>query len=91
MSDRPYITCRELIEFLHLYVSGELPPDRVEEFERHLSVCPSCVNYLQTYRDTIALGKAAFEDPDRPAEECAPEELVSAVLRARRGGNGYLT
>jgi anti-sigma factor RsiW len=63
--------------------------DRVEEFERHLAVCPSCVNYLQTYRDTIALGKAAFEDPDGPAEEFAPEELVSAVLRARRGGNSY--
>jgi anti-sigma factor RsiW len=83
MRDRPYITCQELIEFLHLYVSGELERDRVEEFERHLSVCDSCVNYLETYRETIALGKAAFEDPDRPADECAPEELVSAVLRAR--------
>lgn len=87
MSDRPYITCRELIEFLHLYVSGELPADRVAEFERHLSVCPSCVTYLQTYRDTIALGRAAFEDPDRRAEECAPEELVGAVLRAWRHGD----
>lgn len=83
MSSRPYITCRELIDFLHLYVSGELSRDRVEEFERHLSVCPSCVTYLQTYRDSIALGKAAFEDPERAAEECAPEELVAAVLRAR--------
>jgi hypothetical protein len=26
MSARPYITCNELIEFLHLYVSGELEP-----------------------------------------------------------------
>lgn len=83
MSARPYITCNELIEFLHLYVSGELPPDSAAEFDRHLSVCPSCVNYLQTYRDTIALGKAAFEDPDLPAEECAPEELIAAVLDAR--------
>jgi anti-sigma factor RsiW len=83
MSSRPYITCRELIDFLHLYVSGELPSDRMEEFERHLSVCPSCVTYLETYRASIALGKAAFEDPERPAEECAPEELVAAVLRVR--------
>jgi len=83
MSERPYITCRELIEFLHLYVSGELPRDRTREFDRHLAVCPSCDNYLRSYRDTIALGKAAFTDPDQPAEECAPEELVSAVLRAR--------
>jgi anti-sigma factor RsiW len=83
MSERPYITCRELIEFLHLYVSGELARHRIEEFERHLAVCSSCVNYLRSYRDTITLGKAAFTDPDQPAEKCAPEELVSAVLRAR--------
>jgi anti-sigma factor RsiW len=83
MSARPYITCNELIDFLYLYVSGELPADRAAEFDRHLSVCPSCVNYLETYRETIALGRAAFEDPDLPAEDCAPEELVSAVLKAR--------
>src|SRR5438876_7946111 len=46
MTQEPYITCRELIEFLHLYLDGELPPERVVEFERHLSVCDSCVHYL---------------------------------------------
>jgi anti-sigma factor RsiW len=50
MTQAPYITCRELIEFLHLYLDGELPPERMVEFERHLSVCESCVHYLATYR-----------------------------------------
>ncbi len=84
MDNRPYITCRELIEFLHLYLDGELTPDRVEEFERHLSVCDSCVNYLKTYREAIALGKAACRDWDAPAANEFPEELVGAVLSARR-------
>jgi len=84
MDNRPYITCRELIEFLHLYLDGELPSDRAAEFERHLSVCVSCVNYLKTYREVIALGKAACRDWDAPAADEYPEELVGAVLSARR-------
>ena len=83
MDDRPYITCRELIDFLDLYLSGELPPERAAEFDRHLSVCPSCVSYLASYRDTIALGKRVFRDPDAGVDESVPEELVAAVLRAR--------
>lgn len=84
MEERPYITCRELIDFLHLYLSGELPPDRATEFERHLAVCPSCVAYIQTYREAAALGRAAFAaDPETSADEVGvPEELVRAILAA---------
>jgi anti-sigma factor RsiW len=85
MNDRPYITCRELIEFLHLYLDGELSADRVAEFERHLSVCDSCVHYLETYRQTIALGKAACGELDAPVGSEVPEELVAAILKANRG------
>jgi anti-sigma factor RsiW len=85
MNQAPYITCRELIEFLNLYLEGELPSERVAEFERHLSVCASCVNYLATYRETIALGKAACEDLDGPVGADVPEELVAGILSARRG------
>ena len=85
MSQGPYITCRELIEFLHLYLDGELAPERVVEFERHLSVCDSCVNYLASYRTTIALGKAACEDLDGPVGADVPQDLVAAILSARRG------
>jgi anti-sigma factor RsiW len=85
MTDRPYITCRELIEFLYLYLEGELPPERIVEFERHLSVCESCVNYLATYKETIALGKAACADLDSPVGAEVPEDLVLAIQSARRG------
>jgi hypothetical protein len=41
------------------------------------------VNYLESYRETIRLGKEAFahEAKDTPAE--VPEELVRAILAAR--------
>jgi anti-sigma factor RsiW len=82
MSDRPYITCRELVEFLDLYLEGELPPDRTVEFERHLSVCEPCLNYISTYRKTIALGKEACRPGILTAAD-VPEELVAAILSAR--------
>ena len=88
MNDRPYITCRELIEFLYLYLAGELPPDRVAEFERHLGVCDSCVQYIATYREASRLGKGALsmEETEEPVGEEVPAELVAAILDARRKG-----
>lgn len=84
MSDegRPYITCRELLDFLHLYLDGELGADRRAEFDRHLGVCEPCRTYIREYRQAVAAGKAAFVASDEPAD--APEELVEAILRARK-------
>ena len=72
-----YITCKELIDFLDDYVAGEVPPARRHEFERHLSVCPSCVEYVKSYRDTIQLARRAYPDP---AE--IPPDLLAALLRS---------
>lgn len=82
MSERPYITCRELITFLDHYVGGELPPAKAAEFERHLSVCPSCVAYLATYKETIALAQHSMGDSE--IDDSAPEDLVLAILALRR-------
>jgi anti-sigma factor RsiW len=84
--DRPYITCRELLDFLHLYLEDELPADRRHEFDRHLAVCPPCVQYIREYRDTVRLGKAAYADLEGPPAADTPEELVRAILSARSSG-----
>jgi anti-sigma factor RsiW len=81
LEPRPYITCRELIDFIGSYRDRELTPEQRSEFERHLSVCPSCVNYLKTYEQTILLAKVADDDP-APAD--VPESLVQAILEARK-------
>jgi hypothetical protein len=52
-------------------------------FERHPANCVECRAYLASYRRTIALGKAAFEDAGAPALESVPESLVRAILDAR--------
>lgn len=47
------LTCKELIlNHLGEYLDGTLSPEIVEDFERHLARCPSCVAYLNTYKRT---------------------------------------
>jgi len=74
-------TCRELYEFLGDYHAGELDPLRASAFERHLSLCPSCRVYVDSYRRTVELEKEAFDDAALPPP---PEELVEAILAIRR-------
>ena len=76
-----YITCKELIDFLDDYVAEELTPSRRHEFERHLSVCPSCVAYVQSYRETIQLARRAYPDP----AEIPPEMLAALLAAVARG------
>jgi anti-sigma factor (TIGR02949 family) len=79
------LTCRELLDFLMAYLDGELGSRERERFDRHLEVCPDCVRYLETYRETIRLERLCRE-PDAPVPGDVPEELVRAVLAARRAG-----
>jgi len=87
--ERPYITCHELLDFLHLYLDDELPEQRRSEFDRHLAVCEPCRAYIRQYEDAIRLGKGAFRaDPEGSPVPGAPEELVQAILKVRRNGGG---
>ena len=73
------MNCRECTDFLHDYLSGELPEKQQRVFEGHLELCPPCLTYLESYRKTLALGKLVAEEPADPL----PEALVKAILAAR--------
>ena len=79
------MNCREFVDFLMEYLDGELDPARARVFEGHMRDCPPCEVYLDTYRETIRLGKCICE-PDGSMPEDVPEELVQAILAARRAG-----
>ena len=50
------LTCREVIlDHLEEYVDGVLARELLEDFERHLALCPACLAYLNTYRRTRQL------------------------------------
>jgi anti-sigma factor RsiW len=74
--------CQHVIGFLMDYLNRELPAEQQTAFELHLAQCPSCINYLNSYRQTVELGRALSEEDGDPA---MPEELVLAVLESSRG------
>jgi anti-sigma factor RsiW len=78
------MTCRELADFIADYLSGALPSDTRTQFERHMGVCTNCEAYLDGYKATVEIGRRAFDDPDAPVPDTVPEELVKAILAARR-------
>ena len=77
------MTCREFVDFLMEYLAQELAPTERAAFEEHLAGCRACVAYLKTYQETIRLGKLAYREDD-PLPEEVPEELVQAILHARK-------
>lgn len=79
------ITCRQFEDFLHDYQEGSLTARQRRVFELHVAICRECRDYLAAYKETIALGKRAFDDPDAPLPDTVPEDLIEAVLAARRG------
>jgi anti-sigma factor RsiW len=78
------VSCRELTESLDEYVDGSLASEVHTTFERHLSICIECRDYVACYRRTIALGRSAYEAGDESTPSAVPESLVRAILSARR-------
>ncbi|HYM60483.1 MAG TPA: zf-HC2 domain-containing protein [Thermoanaerobaculia bacterium] len=81
MNERSYITCKALISFICDYLDGALDSRERLEFERHLAVCPSCVAYLASYKETIRTMKAVDSPPGEILDN-APAELIAAILAA---------
>ena len=77
------MTCREFANFMMDYLSGELPSESRAAFDYHLSLCSNCRRYLASYRETVNLGRRAFDDDHVDLPPQVPDELVKAILAAR--------
>lgn len=78
------MTCREFTDFLSDYLDGDLALGERSRFDEHLGACPDCVGYLRGYEETIRLGKAVCRDDHDAVADEVPEELVQAILAARK-------
>ena len=78
------MTCREFADFIMGYLAAELPPDTQASFQRHLSLCDNCQAYLKSYEETVKLGQRAFDDDDAGVPADIPEDLIKAIVDARR-------
>lgn len=78
------MTCQEFVDFILAYLERDLGEAERTTFEAHVGLCPPCLDYLETYKDTVALGIACCAEPEGPVPDDVPEQLVQAVLSARR-------
>jgi anti-sigma factor RsiW len=78
------ITCKELEEFIADYVDDTLPKRQLAVFRIHLLFCRECRDYLAGYLRTIDLGRAVFQHPHESVSQEVPEDLVRAILDAKR-------
>lgn len=57
-SKKTDLTCKDATDLILDYLSKELDSETAAEFEEHLSKCPDCVAFLNTYKRTIQLTKS---------------------------------
>jgi anti-sigma factor RsiW len=76
------MNCHDATNFLMDYVAGDLPADVAATFDRHLSACANCREFLCQYRATIVAGQRACEDAHRDARATFPADLLQAIMAA---------
>ena len=71
-------TCKQATALILDYLTGELDPKTARLFEEHLMVCPDCVSFLNSYKETIKFTRSlSYED--------IPSEMKSRVQKFLRG------
>lgn len=78
------MTCREFINFLLDYMSGELSEAERTTFDQQLATCEACVAYLKNYKSTVELGRVVSAELDDPVPSEVPDDLVRAILTAKQ-------
>jgi hypothetical protein len=63
-------TCKQMTDLVLGYLTGAIDARTRREFEQHLSICPDCVSFLNTYEKTVAVTQSvdSTEIPDSVRE-----------------------
>ena len=83
----PTIDCKSLEKFVVEFLDGQLPKETRLAFLEHIEECKHCKEYLQSYRKSIDLSKAALNSNDTNAtnqDGAIPDKLVEAIMAASR-------
>ena len=78
------MTCEEFEAGLVDYLDGRLGPLARRQIDLHTRLCPHCRRYLRAYDRARMLAADALRYSEEQALQSVPEELVQAILAARR-------
>jgi hypothetical protein len=78
------ISCSQMVDYVMDYLNGSLPTDERQHFDGHLSYCPECVKFFETYKKTPEVSREALslEMPEKVRSE------VRTFLRQRYNKEG---
>jgi len=63
--------CQSVFAALSQYLDQELPNDSCQELERHIQDCAPCVEFVESLKKSITLGRGY--EPGHEAPTLAPE------------------
>jgi len=78
------MNCRECVDFILDYLERSLDPPTHRLFEEHLRLCPPCLDYLNSYQQSVCLGMTVGRCEEEDVCASVPEQLVQSILAARR-------
>ncbi|MGB7293283.1 MAG: zf-HC2 domain-containing protein [Thermodesulfobacteriota bacterium] len=74
--DRQFeLDCKKATALIQDYITGELEPDIASELEKHLSICPDCVAFLNTYKKTTDLVNSFYNKRPQTLKEGLKKSL----------------
>ena len=76
----PVATCQEIVDCCFDYLEGSVREKDRDAFHQHLTRCPACVTFFETYRKTPELTREAL-DIQLPSDV---RESIRHFLRTRR-------
>jgi anti-sigma factor RsiW len=68
------LACVDGVEMLMDYLEGTVPPADREALDRHVSGCPRCVAFVESYRHTPRILRAA-------TAAALPDDLARSLRR----------
>ena len=80
------MTCEEFEAALVDYLDGAMGPWARRQVDLHTRLCPHCRRYLRAYDRARRLAGDALRHSEEQALQTVPEDLVQAILAARRSG-----
>lgn len=60
-------TCKKMEELTYDFLDGKLEAKETQAIEKHMSLCPPCIRFMEAYRRIKELGKKE-EAPPIPRE-----------------------
>lgn len=78
--------CERATKLIADYVSGELDRKTAIALEKHLILCPDCVSFLTTYKETLRAARSLrYEDIPAEMKKRVRQFLREKIKRSQPG------